>query len=334
MSVSRLGTSAVLRGLGAAVPSRVVTNDELSQRLSTSDEWVRTRTGIAQRHVADAGTATADLAVEAGARALKSAGAGEADAVVCATTSPDRPMPATAPEVAARLGLPNVAAVRVDGGCAGVVYALATGAGLLAAGVAERVLVVGAEIMTRLVDPDDLGTAVLFGDGAGAVVLERGDADQPGAIGPFDLGSDGDLADLLAIPAGGSRRAVDADAIAERANFIHMDGKEVYRQAVRRMVESSRNVLEAAGLTVDDVDRMVGHQANARILDAVGDRLGVPVERRVSNVARYGNTSAASIPLALVDADLRPGELVLLTAFGAGLSWGSTLLTWPDLATS
>ncbi|MBA2576791.1 MAG: ketoacyl-ACP synthase III [Euzebyaceae bacterium] len=326
-----LGVSAVLEGIGKAVPPRVVTNAELAQTLDTTDEWVRTRTGIAQRYVAERGSGTADLAVEAGANALKSAGGSDVDAVVLATTTPDRIVPSTAPEVAARLGLGTIAAFDVNAVCAGFVYALATAAGLLATGVADRVLVIGAEVMTRITDPTDRGTAVLFGDGAGAVVLRRGDADEPGAIGPFDLGSDGDRADLLAIPAGGSRRPVDATALAERANYLFMDGKEVYRQAVTRMVASSRKVLDRAGWTIEDVDRLVGHQANARILSAVADRLGVPEDRRVSNVARYGNTSAASIPLALADAGLRPGERLLLTAFGAGMSWGSTLMTWPEI---
>jgi 3-oxoacyl-[acyl-carrier-protein] synthase III len=332
------GHAAVLAGLGVTAPPRVVSNAELAQGLDTSDEWIRTRTGIVQRHVADPGTATADLAVEAGARALKSAGGGGADVVIVATTTPDRPIPSTAPEVAARLDLGDVAAFDVNGVCAGFVYALATAAGLLASGVAERVLVIGAEVMSRVIDPADRATAVLFGDGAGAVVLRAGVPGEPGAVGPFDLGSDGSLADLLAVPAGGSRRPTDQTALAAGANYLQMDGKEVYRQAVRRMVASSRAVLARAGLDVADVDRLVGHQANARILEAVGDRLGVAADRRVVNVDRFGNTSAASIPLALADAaggggvDLRPGHRVLLTSFGAGFTWGSTLLVWPEVS--
>lgn len=324
---------AVIEGLGTCVPPRVVTNEELAQHLETSDEWVRTRTGIEQRYIVDPGTSTADLAVEAGARALKSAGGGDIDTVIIATTTPDRVCPSTGPEVAARLGLPKVAAFDVHGACAGFIYGLATGAGLLAAGAAQRVLMIGAETMSSMVNHRDRTTAVLFGDGAGAVVMrQERSPDEPGSVGPFDLGSDGDLSDLLQVEAGGSRRPADADSVADDAHFLRMDGKEVYRQAVQRMVESSRAVLARAGLEVADVDRLVGHQANARILDAVADRLGVASERRVVNVARYGNTSAASIPLALADLDLEPGEKVLLTAFGAGLSWGSTILTWPRLS--
>lgn len=326
-------SGAAIEGLGTCVPPRAVTNAELAEHLDTTDEWVRTRTGVEQRYIAEPGTSTADLAVEAGARALKSAGGGPVDAVVVATTTPDRVCPSTGPEVASRLGLPQVAAFDVHGACAGFIYGLATSVGLLMSGAAERVLMIGAETMSRMVDPTDRTTAVLFGDGAGAVVLRRADSDdEPGAVGPFDLGSDGDLSELLVVDAGGSRRPADAESFEQGAHFLRMDGREVYRQAVRRMVESSRAVLDRAGLAVSDVDRLVGHQANVRILDAVADRLGVPAERRVVNVARYGNTSAASIPLALVDLDLVPGQRVLLTAFGAGLTWGSTLIRWPDLS--
>ena len=325
------GRAAVLAGIGISVPERVVSNHEIAARLDTSDEWIRTRTGIAQRHLADPDTSTSDLAVDAGARALKAAGADDVSAVIVATTTPDRVIPSTAPEVAARLGLTATAAFDVNAVCAGFVYALATGAGLIAAGTAERVLVIGADVMSRVIDPDDRATVVLFGDGAGAVVLRAGDAGEGGEVGPFDLGSDGEVADILQVPAGGSRTPASAETVANGGHYLSRAGKAVYRQAVRRMVESSRRVLDRAGLAVDDVDKLVGHQANIRILDAVGERLGVPPERRVANVARYGNTSAASIPLALADAGARPGERLLLTSFGAGLTWGSTLVTWPDL---
>lgn len=323
--------TAVLEGLGAAVPPRVVTNAELAERIDTSDEWIRTRTGIAQRHVAAPDTTTADLAVEAGALALKSAGGMGVDAVLVATTTPDRMCPSTAPEVAARLGLPDVAALDVGAVCSGFVYGLATASGLIAGGIAERVLVIGAEALHRFMDPSDRGTAVIFGDGAGAAVLRAGEADELGAVGPFDLGSDGKHADLLAVDAGGSRLPGSTPDLPPAAHYLHMEGREIYRHAVARMVASSTKVLESAGWAVDDVDRLVAHQANVRILDAVGDRLGVAPERRHVNIHRYGNTSAASIPLALADAGLHPGDRVLLTAFGGGFTWGSTVLTWPDV---
>lgn len=320
----------VIEALGTAVPPRAVTNDDLALTLDTNDEWVRTRTGIAERRFADDDTATSDLAVEAGAAALKAAG-GDVDTVVVATTTPDHILPSTGPLVASRLGLGEAAAFDVNAVCAGFVYALSVASGLLATGTSERVLLVGAEVMSRVTDPDDRATRVLFGDGAAAVVLRAGTPDEPGAVGPFDLGTDGERANLLEIPAGGSRRPVDDAALRERAQYLRMDGREVYRQAVRRMVESSTNILQRTGLSIDEVDALVAHQANARILEAVGDRLGVSPERRVANLARYGNTSAASIPLALAEGGLRAGDRVLLTSFGAGMSWGSALVRWPDL---
>ena len=326
--------TAVVTGLGVAVPPRVVTNADLAQRLDTDDAWIRSRTGIVQRHVAGADVATGDLATEAAARALKSSGAAEADAVVLATMTPDQPCPATAPQVASRLGLDSAMAFDLNAACSGFLYGLMVAAGLVAAGVACRVVVVGADVMSRTVDPTDRNTSVLFGDGAGAVVIEAGEPGQPGAIGPFDVGGDGSLAGLLTIPAGGSRRPTTAGTIAAGEHTLRMDGKEVYRQAVTRMSQSCRQVLEVAHLPVAAVDHFVGHQANARILGAVADRLGIEPAKRVINVDRYGNTTAASIPLALADlasAGAQPGALVLLTAFGAGLSWGAAVLHWPDL---
>lgn len=313
-------SAAVLAGLGTALPPRVVSNDELATRLDTSDEWIRGRTGIAQRHWIEPGMSTIGLAVEAGARALKSASLGEVDAVVLATTTPDRPCPASAPEVASRLGLANAAAMDVAAVCAGFVYALAVGAGLICAGIVRHLLVIGADTYSTIVDPDDRSTAVIFGDGAGAVALRAGSPDEPGALGPFDLGSDGGLADLIMMPPGG---------------WFTMQGKPVFRHAVERMAGSAKAVLDAAGWSAADVDQFVGHQANRRILVALAERLSVPVDRVVCNIDRVGNTAAASIPLALADAaaagDLLAGHRVLLTAFGGGLAWGSAVLTWPAI---
>jgi 3-oxoacyl-[acyl-carrier-protein] synthase-3 len=326
--------TAIVEGLGTAVPGRVVTNAELTAGLDTSDEWVRSRTGIAQRHVADPAMSTSDLAIEAGAEALKSAGDALADAVVLATMTPDRTCPPTAPLVASALGLPPGMALDINAACSGFVYGLAVASGLIAGGIADRVLLIGADVMTRVVDPTDRNTAVLFGDGAGAVVLRRGTAEEPGALGPFDLGGDGELGDLLHIPAGGSRLPTTDATVADRSHFLRMEGKEVYRQAVAGMTASCQRVLATAALEIAAVDHLVAHQANARILAAVATRLGIAAERCVCNVDRFGNTTAASIPLAMADADAAgaaPGDLALLTAFGAGLSWGSVLLRWPDL---
>jgi 3-oxoacyl-[acyl-carrier-protein] synthase-3 len=327
--------AAVLCGLGSYLPPRVVTNDDLASMLDTSDEWIRTRTGIRQRHVVEAGVATSDLAVEAGQRALKSAGLDTAGAVVLATATPDRRCPATAPEVASRLGLRQAAAFDLSAVCSGFIYALAAGAGLLAIGAADSVLVIGADAFSTILNPADRSTRAIFGDGAGAVVLRAGRAGELGALGPFTLGSDGDGADLITVPAGGSRRPLRAAQDAGDDHYFQMAGQPVYRQAVARMVASSRDALRLAGWTVGQVDWLVCHQANQRILAAVAGRLGLPEDRCISNIDQVGNTAAASIPVALAagagSGRLQPGDRVLLTAFGGGLTWGSTLLRWPGV---
>jgi 3-oxoacyl-[acyl-carrier-protein] synthase III len=330
--------AAVLAGLGAWVPPRVVPNAELTDRFDTSDEWIRSRTGIAQRHFATPGMSTSDLAVEAGLRALKSSGEPLADAVVVATTTPDRPCPAVAPEVAARLGLTGVAAYDVAAVCTGFIYALATAAGLIATGVVDRILVIGADTFSSILSPTDRETAVIFGDGAGAAVLRAGDPAEPGALGPFDLGSDGNESDLIAVPAGGSRSRLSGAVARPEDSYFTMAGREVFRHAVVRMAQSSRTVLARAGWQIADVDHLVGHQANIRILNQLAGELGVDRSRVVSNIARVGNTAGASIPLALADAaadgTLTHGDRVLLTAFGGGLTWGSMVLVWPGLSNS
>jgi 3-oxoacyl-[acyl-carrier-protein] synthase-3 len=332
--------AAVISGLGGWLPPNVVTNDDLCVTLDSTDEWIRTRTGIGERRMVSGGLSTRDLAVEAGTRALKSAGAAMVDAVVVATTSPDRVCPAVAPEVASLLGLPTVAAFDLTSACSGFLYGLATSAGLIASGVADSVLFIGAEAFTTLVNPEDRTTAPIFGDGAGAVVLRRGEADEPGAVGPFDLGSDGSLADLLAIPGGGSRqRSASAGlghgSVPTEDWYLRMEGRPLYTQAVERMSASARAVLGRVGWTVGDVDWFIGHQANVRIVQAVAEELEIPGERVAVNIDRVGNTLAASIPLLLNDTAargaLKPGDRVLLSAFGAGLSWGSTPLVWPDI---
>ncbi|MFG2121794.1 beta-ketoacyl-ACP synthase III [Streptomyces sp. NPDC048710] len=327
--------AAVIAGVGGYVPPRVVTNEELAQRLDTSDSWIRTRTGIARRHVVEAGTTTSDLAVEAGLRALKNAGADGADLVIVATTTPDRPCPATAPTVAARMGLTDVPAYDVAAVCSGFLYALQAGAASVTSGFAERVLVVGAESFSTILDPTDRTTSVIFGDGAGAVLLRAGTPEEPGAVLDMHLGSDGSMADLITVRGGGAEERSRGAEPRPEDRYFRMDGKAVFFAAVRRMAQSSRTVLARTGWEVADVDRLVGHQANTRIIHAVAEQLGLPPERAVLNIDRVGNTSAASIPLALADglADgtLTAGHRVLLTAFGGGATWGSATLTWPAL---
>ncbi|GAA2986991.1 beta-ketoacyl-ACP synthase III [Actinokineospora diospyrosa] len=324
--------AAVVDGLGAWLPERVVDNHELASVLDTSDEWIRSRTGIGTRHLVAAGESTSDLAVEAGRRALKSAGTARVDAVVLATSTPDRSCPATAPEVASRLGLGGVAAFDVAAVCTGFVYALRVATGLVATGC-DSVLVIGADTFSTILDPADRTTRAIFGDGAGAVTVRAGSPGEPGALLGFDLGSDGELADLIAVDAGGSRQRSSGVPAAERDHYFAMDGKPVFRHAVLRMSESTRAVRAAVGW--DAADRLVAHQANARILAAVGEQLDLADEQVVRNLDRVGNTVAASIPVALADAvvdgALRPGHRTLLCGFGGGLTWGSAALVWPDL---
>lgn len=318
-----------IAGLGAHLPPRVVTNAELSQTLDTSDAWIRSRTGIASRHVAASDQATSDLAAAAGRAALADAGldAAEVTTIIVATTTPDHPIPGTAPRVAALLGS-TAAAFDLNAACSGFVYGLEVGGALAAAGRGP-ILLIGAEVLTRAVDPGDRSVAVLFGDGAAAVVLVR---DQEARLGPFVLGSDGHDPTMLFTAAGGSRQPVDETAVAAGAHRLSMRGGDVYRHAVVAMAAAASQVLERTGLGIDDVDLFVGHQANQRILDAVVSRLGLDPARAHVSVDRHGNTSAASIPLALADAAaggrLRPGDTVLLSAFGAGLTYGAGLLTW------
>ncbi|MFF8988983.1 beta-ketoacyl-ACP synthase III [Streptomyces sp. NPDC014983] len=331
------GRAAVVTGIGSYVPPNIVTNEDLSRRLDTSDDWIRTRTGIAERFFVSPGTSTGDLAVEAGLRALKSAGDEQVGAVVLATTTPDQPCPATAPQVAARLGLGQVPAFDVAAVCSGFLYGLASAAGLIAAGVVDSVLLIAADAFTTIINPEDRTTAVIFADGAGAVVLRAGSPDEPGALGPLVLGSDGELSHLIEVPAGGSRQRSSGRPAAPEDHYFRMLGRDTYRHAVERMTSASTEAAERAGWRLADVDRFAAHQANARILAAVSDRLGIPEERRLSNIARVGNTGAASIPLLLAEATaegrLTAGNRVLLTAFGGGLSWGAATLTWPELQT-
>ncbi|MBW3657535.1 MAG: ketoacyl-ACP synthase III [Actinobacteria bacterium] len=316
-------------GLGAYLPARTVDNEELTRRLDTSDTWIRTRTGIGRRHTAGPDEATSDLALAAARAALLDAGldATELRALVVATCTPDHLLPATAPLVAAGLGT-SIAAFDVNAACSGFVYGLRV-AGALAATTDGPVLLIGAETLTRIVDPADRGTAILFGDGAAAVVLV---AEEGAALGPFDLGSDGDDPSMLWAAATGTRYPPTPARLVAGEHFLTMRGSDVYRHAVLRMTASATAVLEAAGIAIEDVDLFIGHQANARILAGVAERLGLPQERSHVTIDRHGNTSAASIPLALADARdtgrLRDGDRVLVAAFGAGLTWGATLLTW------
>lgn len=335
VSAGRQENAAVICGIGYWLPPLTVTNAELCTRLETTQEWILSRTGISTRRVAGAGVATSDLAVEAGARALKSAGGSEVQALVLATTTPDRPCPATAPEVASRLGLTGIAAFDVSAVCSGFLYALAVADGLIATGLAGRVLLIAADTFSTLLDPNDRSIVPIFGDGAGAVVLRRGSAVEPGAIGRILLGSDGEHSDLITVEAGGSRQRSQSRPATEQAGYFQMRGREVFRNAVERMSATALAAIEAAGWELDEVDRLVAHQANARITAALATTLGIPADRCAQNIRDVGNTGAASVPLLLAQATasrfLSLGQRVLITAFGGGLTWGATTLVWPEL---
>ena len=331
--------SAVIAGLGGWIPPTVVTNADLCSTLDTSSEWIETRTGIRERRMVSAGLSTRELALEAGTRALRSAGVSAVDAVVVATTSPDRICPAVAPEVAWRLGLGTIPAFDLTSACSGFLYGLATCSGLISSRLAQRVLLIGAEAFTAFVNPKDRVTRPIFGDGAAAMVLRAGHAGELGAIGPIDLGADGSLSDSLAIPGGGARWRVQGGNLeAPFADdcYLHMDGRRVFVEAVTRMAQSASAVLKLSGWSSAELDWFVGHQANMRILRGVAEHLALPEAKVAANIDRVGNTLTASVGLLLnelaVRKELVPGQRVLMSAFGAGLSWGSTTFTWPDIA--
>jgi 3-oxoacyl-[acyl-carrier-protein] synthase-3 len=321
------GTPRVgITGLGCYVPDRVLSNDELSTLVDTSDEWIMTRTGIKERRIAAPEQAMSDLAAPAARIALEQAGVlpREVDFLVVATVTPDMTFPSTAALVADRLGMPDAAAYDLSAGCTGFMYAVAQAHGMLASGLARKALVVGGDVLSKILDWSDRSTLVLFGDGAGAVVMETIE-DGGGFLG-FELGADGGGGVHLWLPGSGSRVFADPDRL------VKMNGREVFKFATRVLVSSAETLLEECEKTVDDVDVYVPHQANVRIIDHARKKLGIPEERTVVNVDRYGNTSSGSIPLALADAEkdgrLKPGELVLMTGMGAGLTWGSALIEW------
>jgi 3-oxoacyl-[acyl-carrier-protein] synthase-3 len=318
----RRGLQAGIFGVGGALPDRVVTNDEIVQRLDTSDEWIVRRTGIRERRIIAPDQPLAELATRACALALEDAGrtAAEVDQIIVSTITPDRVTPGLAPYVALALGAERASAVDVNAACAGFVYALDQAAAQIESGRAGVILVCGAEALSRITDHDDRSTAPLFGDGAGAVVVAGGELEL--GCGGFVLGTDASQADML---------------YAERVDpMLRMEGREVYRHAIRRMVAATSEAIERAGLTIDDIDLFVAHQANVRILTATANELGLPPEKLMVNIDRVANTSSASIPLALAQAEaegrLEPGAIVALSAFGAGFVWGSGVVSWKERA--
>jgi 3-oxoacyl-[acyl-carrier-protein] synthase III len=322
---------ATITGVGSSLPPRLVPNTWFESRIDTTDEWIRSRTGIEARHFVDEGVVTSDLAVEAARIALDEAGipAEQIDLVICASVTGDTPFPATAVWIQRKLGL-SCPAFDVNAACAGYSYGLASATAFVEAGLADTVLLIGAEVFSRILDFHDRQTCVLFGDGAGATVIQA--SERPGIEGTV-LGADGTAAEILLMPGGGSREPASMETVEKFRHRIQMpNGREVFKRAVTEMAAACREVLEKNGHTSEDVDLLIPHQANARIMVAVAERLGIPLERAVVDVAEVGNTSAASIPIALDRAyragRMRDGDLVLFTSFGAGLTWGATVTRW------
>jgi 3-oxoacyl-[acyl-carrier-protein] synthase-3 len=316
-----------ITGLGVHVPERVVTNDDLAKLVDTSDEWIIARTGIKERRFAADDEALTDIALPAARAALEQAGVEpkSIDLVLCATVTPDMMFPTSSALIADELGMPDAAAYDLLAGCTGFVYAIAQAYAMLASGLSQRALVVGGDVLSKILDFEDRSTLVLFGDGAGAVVMEP--VGEGGFLG-FELGADGGGGDSLWLPGSGSRHFDDPDA------FIKMNGREVFKFATRVLVSSAEKLLDELGMTVDDVDVYIPHQANIRIIDHAAKKLGIPPEKVVINVERYGNTSSGSIPIALAEAiedgRVRRGSKVLMTGMGAGLTWGSSLIEWTE----
>jgi 3-oxoacyl-[acyl-carrier-protein] synthase-3 len=319
--------------VGVAVPPGVLTNADLTRMLDTSDEWIVERTGIRERHIAGPEQTVAMLSREASDRALEAAGvtAAELDAIVLATASPDRLLPSTACDLQALLGAGNAAAFDIGAACPGYIYALAVAEGLIAAGESEIVLVVGAEKLSTITDFQDRSTAILFGDGAGASVVRRSTRPGRGILSTF-IKSDGRLAPLLYRPGGGAADPISEKVVCERSHYMKMAGREVFKAAVLAMADACDEALRKAGVTAEQVDLLVPHQANLRIIEATARHAGIPMSKVMVNVDRYGNTSSASIPLALDQAvsegRVGPGTVVLLVAFGAGFTWGSAVIRW------
>ncbi|MBM3470697.1 MAG: ketoacyl-ACP synthase III [Armatimonadetes bacterium] len=323
---------STIAGIGRGIPPRVLTNQELERMVDTSDEWIRTRTGIRERRIAAPEVAASDLACEAAAEALADAGvvADELDLIVVGTATPDMLFPATACLVQDRLGARRAGAFDASAACSSWAYGVAIGHAAIASGRAETVMIIGTEVLSRITDWSDRATSVLFGDAAAAVIL-RPCRSGEGFLA-FHLGAEGAGAPLIELPAGGSRRPPGHETVAARMHYLKMNGREVYKFAVRAIPRAIERVLEEAGLKVEDVDCFVPHQANVRIIEAAAERLGQPMERFFVNADRYGNTSSASVPVALYEAveqgRVRPGSLVVFVAFGAGLTWGAGAIRW------
>ena len=324
--------AASILGTGSYVPARILTNAELASTVDTNDEWIRSRTGIAQRHIAAADEQCSDMGFKASERALAAAGmaATSIDAIICATLSPDFPWPATACLIQRKLGATQAMAFDVSAACSGLVYAMAVAEGLIAAGTAKHVLIVGSEKLSGILDWSDRNTCVLFGDGAGAMVL--GPANGKAVIRSMMLGADGKQVEKLYQPGGGTACPATVDSVTQKLHFLKMDGKDVFKFAVKIMGEASAQAVEKAGWKTDEIDLFVPHQANIRIIEAAAKYMGLPMDKVFVNLDKYGNTSAASVGIALDEAvaagRVKAGSKVVLVAFGAGLTWAASAVEW------
>lgn len=322
---------SVIKGVGHALPANILTNSQLEKMVETDDEWIVQRTGIKERRIADMQTATSDLATEAAKAALADAGiaAEDLDLIIVGTVTPDNAFPSTACLVQRNIGAVKAAAFDIEAACTGFLYGLSIADQYIKTGAFRNVLVIGAETLSKITDYTDRNTCILFGDGAGAAVVQAGD--EPGLLA-MEIGADGRGADLLMQPAGGSRLPTSPETLAASQHFIQMEGREVFKFAVKIIGESSMRVLEKAGLESEDIALLIPHQANLRIIDSACKRLSVPREKVFVNLDRYGNMSAASVPVALSEAvangDIKRGDHVLLVGFGGGLTWGAAIIKW------
>jgi 3-oxoacyl-[acyl-carrier-protein] synthase-3 len=315
------------------VPEKVVTNDDLSRMVDTTDEWITTRTGIKERRIAAKDECTSDMATKAALKAIEQAGikAEEIDLILVATATPDMMFPATACFVQTKIGASKAACLDVGAACAGFLFAMEIAQQFITSHTYDTVLVIGAEKLTSITNWTDRNTCVLFGDGAGAAILRHRGGGTHGVISTY-IGSDGQFTDILFMPGGGCRTPITRDNVDQHLQTIHMSGRDVYKQAVIAMLEASKKVLEQAGLTIDDIACVIPHQANMRIIEGIADRLKIPIEKFYVNLDRYGNTSAAAVAIALDEANrtgrIKPGDYVLMVVFGGGLTWASTVIEW------
>ncbi len=329
--VKKLSRRAAITGLGKYLPQNVLTNEDLEEMIDTSDEWITTRTGIKERRIAGEGVPTSKLALAASRIALKDAGieAKELDLIIVATVTPDMFFPATACILQDKLGARKAATFDLEAGCSGFVYALGVGSQFIETGMYDNILVVGAETLSKITDWEERGTCVLFGDGAGAAVIQPV---EKGGMLAFDMGAKGSGGSSLYIPGGGSLYPATTKTVKDKLHYIKMEGNQVFKFAVKRMGQSSLDVLKKAGLKPKDVDLFIPHQANTRIIYAAAKRLNLKKEKVYVNLPKYGNTSSASVPIALVEAVedglVKNGDIIVLVAFGAGLTWASTVLEW------